>query len=142
MSEFYNIIMLSKFFLFVDFLFSTVHTTPFLYVTLHFGVLHLLHASIATIRPYPTGFKPARSNQIASNSVCRYRGPIDLYCSLILYAIHYGDTVEQTTCTFSRSIRANDITTAFPYIERDAICQNLGADRAGKGDILCLTVFP
>ena len=38
---------------------------------------------------YPTGFKPAitlvRSNQIASNSVCRYRGPIpiDLYCSLI-----------------------------------------------------------
>ena len=25
------------------------------------------------------------------------------------YAIHYGDTVEQTTCTFSRSIRANDL---------------------------------
>ena len=32
------------------------------------------------------------------------------------YAIRYGDTVEQTTCTFSRSIRANDITTASPYI--------------------------
>ena len=36
-----------------------------------------------------TGFKPSitlgRSNQIASNSVCRYRGPIpiDLLCSLI-----------------------------------------------------------
>ena len=25
------------------------------------------------------------------------------------YAIRYGDTVEQTTCTFSRSFRANDL---------------------------------
>ena len=25
------------------------------------------------------------------------------------YAIRYGDTVEQTTCTFSRSIRANGL---------------------------------
>ena len=38
---------------------------------------------------YPTGFKPAitlgRSNKIASNSVCRYTGPItiDLFCSLV-----------------------------------------------------------
>ena len=38
---------------------------------------------------YPTGFKPAitfcRSNQIASNSVCRWRGPISIYlfCWLI-----------------------------------------------------------
>ena len=38
---------------------------------------------------YPTGFKPAitfcRSNQIALNSVCRWRGPISIYlfCSLI-----------------------------------------------------------
>ena len=38
---------------------------------------------------YPTGFKLTitlgRSNQIASNSVCKYKGPIpiDLFCSLI-----------------------------------------------------------
>ena len=25
------------------------------------------------------------------------------------YAIRYGDIVEQTTCTFSRSFRANDL---------------------------------
>ena len=31
------------------------------------------------------------------------------------YAIHYGDTVEQTKCTFSRSIGANDITTTSLY---------------------------
>ena len=28
---------------------------------------------------------------------------------VIFYAIRYGDTVEQTTCTFSRSFRANDL---------------------------------
>ena len=35
------------------------------------------------------------------------------------YAIRYGDTVEQTTCTFTRSFRANDL----GYI---------GANQAGK----------
>ena len=72
----------------INILFSTLHTTPFLYGKILFGILHLLLASIATFDT-PTGFKPAitfcRSNQIASNSVCRWRGPIpiDLFCSLI-----------------------------------------------------------
>ena len=32
----------------INFLFSTLHTTPFLYGKIHFGVLHLLRARIAT----------------------------------------------------------------------------------------------
>ena len=32
----------------INFLFSTLHTTPFLYGRIHFGVLHLLCAKIAT----------------------------------------------------------------------------------------------
>ena len=48
------------------------------------------------------------------------------------YAIHYGDTVEQTTCPFSRSIRANDLGKL-----RSAQCMgrrgyNIGANQAGK----------
>ena len=44
---------------------------------------------LVTVR-YPTGFEPTipfdSSNQMASNLVCRYRGPvpIDLFRSLIL----------------------------------------------------------
>ena len=64
------------------------------------------------------------SNQIASNSVCRYRGPIpiDLFCSLI-----FMPSIEQTMCTFSLSICTNDITTASPYI-----CQNHWRESSGK----------
>ena len=47
------------------------------------------------------------------------------------YAIRYGDTVEQTTCPFSRSIRANDLGKL-----RSAQCMgrdyNIGANQAGK----------
>ena len=43
----------------------------------------------------------------------RFVGRAVLYlsiCSVLdFYAIHYKDTVEQTMCTFSRSIRANDL---------------------------------
>ena len=60
----------------------------------HFSMLNYILGSctysVSVLqRPIPTGFKPTitfgRSNQIASNSVCRYRGPIpiDLFCSLI-----------------------------------------------------------
>ena len=70
----------------IDFLFSTVHTALFLYGKLHFEVLHLLHASIATFDTRP-GSNPSymtlgRSKQIASNSVCRYRSPILSICSV------------------------------------------------------------
>ena len=48
------------------------------------------------------------------------------------YAIRYGDTVEQTTCTFSRSFRANDLGKL-----RSAQCMGggdyyIGANQAGK----------
>ena len=45
------------------------------------------------------------------------------------YAIRYGDTVEQTTCTFSRSFRANDLGKL-----RSAQCMDyyIGANQAGK----------
>ena len=51
-------------------------------------------------------------------------GSCDEHSVLLTEADGYGDTVEQSWCTFSRLIRANDITTASPYIERDAICPN------------------
>ena len=72
----------------IVFLFSALHTTPFLYGKIHFGILNMLLASIA-MSDTPKRFKPAitfcRSNQIASNSVCRWRGPVSIYlfCSLI-----------------------------------------------------------
>ena len=56
-----------------DFLFSTLHITPFLYDKIQSGIFHLLHANIANVR-YPTWFKPTitlgRSNQIASSQIC------------------------------------------------------------------------
>ena len=44
----------------------------------------------------------------------------------------YGDTVEQTTCTISRLIRADVIIPASPYIERDAICPNHWRESSAK----------
>ena len=41
----------------LDFLFSALYTTPFLYAKLHFGVLHLLRVSIAT-SDTPPGSNP------------------------------------------------------------------------------------
>ena len=41
----------------LDFLFSALHTTPFLYAKIHFGVLHLLRDSIATFDT-PPGSNP------------------------------------------------------------------------------------
>ena len=43
---------------------------------------------------------------------------------LFVILICYGDTIEQSTCTFSSLIHTNDIITASPYIERDDICPN------------------
>ena len=42
----------------IDFLFSTLHTTPFLYGKILFGVLHLLRACIAT-SDTPQGMNPS-----------------------------------------------------------------------------------
>ena len=58
----------------INFLSSTLHTTPFLNGRVYFGILKMLHASIA-MSDTPKEFKLAitfgRSNQFASNSVCR-----------------------------------------------------------------------
>ena len=45
------------------------------------------------------------------------------------YAIRYGDTVEQTTCTFSRSFRANDLGKLRVWGGGDYY---IGANQAGK----------
>ena len=72
----------------IDFLFSILHTTPFHYGETYFGALHQFLADAKMVR-YPMGFKTAtssgRSIQIASNSVCTYRGPvaIDVFSSSI-----------------------------------------------------------
>ena len=42
----------------IDFLFLPLHTTPFLYGKIHFGVLHLLRARIAT-SDTPQGMNPS-----------------------------------------------------------------------------------
>ena len=41
----------------INFLLSTLHTTPFLYGIIHFGVMHLLRARIAT-SDTPPGSNP------------------------------------------------------------------------------------
>ena len=57
----------------IVFLFSALHTIPFLYCKIHWDLEHA-PCQYRDVR-YPKGFKPAitfgRSNQIAPNSVCR-----------------------------------------------------------------------
>ena len=55
------------------------------------------------------------------------------------YVIRYGDTVEQTTCTFQLDSRQL-YTTASPYVERDAICP-AGIERENV-HVVCSTVSP
>ena len=64
----------------IDFLFSTLHSTPFLYVDLYFRVLHKLRADV--MRPdYPWGSKLPHLQVGASNSFqnqCVCRGVLSL----------------------------------------------------------------
>ena len=57
----------------IDFLFSTLHRTSFLFGAIDSGVLHQLHASVAT-SDTPLGFTPVisfcRILQFTSNLVC------------------------------------------------------------------------
>ena len=69
----------------IDFLFSTLHSTPFLYVDLYFRVLHKLRAD--AMRPdYPWGSKLPHLQVGASNSFqiqCVCRGVLSLLiCSV------------------------------------------------------------
>ena len=71
----------------IDFLFSTLHTTPFIYGKTRFGVLHVLRARIAT-SDTPQGMNPSYlSAGVIKSLQIRFvgRGPIaiDLFCSLI-----------------------------------------------------------
>ena len=69
----------------IDFLFSTLHTTPFQYVNVYFGILHKLRADVR--RPdSPWGSKMPHFQVGASKSlVCTQRGPvaIEVFFSLI-----------------------------------------------------------
>ena len=122
----------------IDFLFSTVHATPFLYHKLHFWSHAPAPRQYCNVR-YPTGFKPAitlgRSNQIASNSVCRYRGPIpiDLYCSLILVPSVTEIQVKKLRpyfpARFAQMILANRV----PLNVWEGICYIIGTNRAAQG---------
>ena len=113
----------------INFLFSTLHTTPFLYGKIHLGSCTCSVPELQ--RSIPTWFKLnitfCKSYEIASNLVCRWRGPIpiDLFCSLIFMP-------SVTACTFSRLIRANVIIPASPYIERNAICPNHWRESSAK----------
>ena len=49
-----------------------------------------------------------------------------------LYIIRYGDTVEQTTDTFSSLIRANDFGNRVPLSEWEGGGYIIGANQAGK----------
>ena len=69
----------------IDFLFSALHSTPFLYVDLYFRVLHQFHADV--MRPdYPWGSKLPHLQVGASNSfqiLCVYRGVLSLFIFLV-----------------------------------------------------------
>ena len=97
----------------IDILFSPLHTTPFLYSKMHFGVLDYIRADVPTCdTPWGSKLPYLRVGVIKSLQI-RFvveRSYIYLFVLFVnFYAIRYGDTVEQTTCTFSRSFRANDL---------------------------------
>ena len=106
----------------INFLFSTLYTAPFLYGKIHFGVLLLFRVSIATFDT-PLGSNPPLLSVGVINS---------LQIRFVGREVLYGDTVEQTTCPFSRLIRANVIIPASPYIERNAICPNHWRESSAK----------
>ena len=66
----------------INFLFSTLHTAPFLYGKIHYGVLHLLHVSIATFDT-PLGSNPPLLSVGVINSLqIRFVGREVLYLSI------------------------------------------------------------
>ena len=58
----------------IDFLSSTPYTTSFLYGKIHFGVLHLLSASIATFDTPPSSNSPELSVGIIKSLQIRFVG--------------------------------------------------------------------
>ena len=69
----------------IDFLFSTLHNTPFLYVNRYFGVLHELCVDV--MRPdYPWGSKLPLLQVGASNS-------FQILLNLITRLFHIGDSI-------------------------------------------------
>ena len=73
-----------------------------------------------------------------SNSDCGYRSPvvIDLFCSLI----SESSVTEIQLSKLQVPFCANDIITAFPFTERDAICQN--HIKRENVPVVCSTVSP
>ena len=77
----------------INFLFSTLHTTPFLYGKIYFGVLHKFCEDVMKSTT-PCGSKPPHLQKEAFKFGVYVRGPvaIELFCFLIFYLIRYGDT--------------------------------------------------
>ena len=82
----------------IDFLFSARHIIPLLYGKIHFGVLHLLRASIATFNSPPGSNTTKLSVGVIKSLQIQFVGRELVLYLLICY-----------TCTFPRSIRANDL---------------------------------
>ena len=97
---------------------------------------------------YPTGFKPAislgRSNQIASNSVCRYRGPIsiDLYCSLIFMLSVTEIQLNKVRPLFPLDSRQRFWQIASRSVYGEAVVISLARIEREKVHVVCSTVSP
>ena len=66
----------------INILLSTLHTTPFLYGKICFGVLHLLRASIATFDTPPGSNPPYLSVEVIKSLQIRFVGGEVLYLSI------------------------------------------------------------
>ena len=97
---------------------------------------------------YPTGFKPAitlgRSNQIASNSICRYRGPIpiDLYCSLISMTSVTEIQLNKVRTLFLLDSRQRFWQIASRSMYGEAVVISLARIEREKVHVVCSTVSP
>ena len=66
----------------IDILFSTLHTTSFLYCKVHFEVLHLLRASIAMFDTPPGSIPPKLSVGVIKSLQIRFVGREVLYLTI------------------------------------------------------------
>ena len=110
-----------------------------------FWCLELAPCQYCNVR-YPTWFKPnitfCRSNQIASNSVCRQRGPIPIYlfCSLIFMPsvteIQLNNLRALFPARFAPMIWANRV----PLNVWQAVITSLARIEQEKVHVVCSTV--
>ena len=93
-------------------------------------------------RPIPQGVQPRHNyRQEYSKFVLYIERSLSYWNVLFVnfYAICYGDTVEQTTCTFSRSIPANG-QLASSSMYREAVVISLARIKRENVQVVCSTV--